>query len=196
MTSRRHILVAGLGNLFRSDEAFGSEVVGRLQRDARHVDVRPIDYGIGGIHMVFDLLEGFDLLIIVDALERPGMPGELDVEEVTRDRLVSGQLDTRGLEPPAVFASVEALGGNLPRTLLVGCRPASIEIGMGLSPPVAAAAEEALDIVRDLLRGDETRLSVPARPAQDPEPAGTGRVEPLSDPQRPRLRRVVRRRRR
>ena len=129
MTAR--ILVAGVGNIFRTDDGFGPEVVRRLAAAAPvRSDVRIVDYGIRGMHLAYDLLEGFEALVIVDAL--PAMSatpdrqaGSLTVLEIGREDIGEGDFDAHGMNPVAVLASLEPLGGTLPPTYLVGCCPAT-----------------------------------------------------------------------
>ncbi len=149
----RRVLVAGIGNLFLSDDGFGPEVVRRLAaEDALPAAVRVVDYGIRGMHLAYDLLDGYDVLVLVDALPGAGTPGEVSVLEVGEDDLGSGSFDPHGMAPVAVLASLRQLGGTLPPTYVVGCRPGTVEEGIGLSEPVAAAVPAAMVAVRSLLR--------------------------------------------
>jgi hydrogenase maturation protease len=155
------VLVAGIGNLFGSDDGFGPEVVRRMVErragDAGHrggASVRIADYGIRGMHLAYDLLDGYDALVLVDAVAVGDHPGALSVLEVGRDDLAeigTDGLDAHGMTPVAVLGSLERLGGSLPRTYVVGCRPGSTEEGIGLSPAVAAAVPAAVDLVDRLL---------------------------------------------
>ena len=149
------ILVAGIGNLFDSDDGFGPEVVRRMSADApARPGVRIVDYGIRGMHLAYDLLEGYDALVLVDAVAVGEAPGEVTVLEVGPDdvaTLGSGDLDAHGMSPVAVLASLERLGGTLPRTYVVGCRPATTEEGIGLSEPVTAAVPLAVETLTRLL---------------------------------------------
>jgi hydrogenase maturation protease len=150
MTAR--VLVAGIGNLFLSDDGFGPEVVRQLAvADDLPADVRVVDYGIRGMHLAYDLLDGYQALVLVDALPGDGAPGDLTVLEVGQDDLGTGEFDPHGMAPVAVLASVRQLGGTLPPTYVVGCRPASVEEGIGLSDAVTAAIPDALAAVRALL---------------------------------------------
>jgi hydrogenase maturation protease len=146
------VLVAGIGNLFLSDDGFGPEVVRRLgTADDLPPNVKVVDYGIRGMHLAYDLLDGYAALVLVDALPGEGAPGEITVLEVSDDDLGSGDFDPHGMAPVAVLASVHQLGGRLPPTYVVGCRPATVEDGIGLSAAVAAAVPRAMDAVRALL---------------------------------------------
>jgi hydrogenase maturation protease len=152
------VLVAGIGNLFLSDDGFGPEVVRRLAAlDDLPTRVKVVDYGIRGMHLAYDLLEAYEALVIVDARPGPGAVGEITVLEVGEGDLGAGDFDPHGMAPVAVLASVQQLGGTLPATYVVGCRPETVDEGMGLSAAVSAAIPKAIAIVRALL---EQRLAV------------------------------------
>jgi hydrogenase maturation protease len=144
------VLVAGIGNLFLTDDGFGPEVVRRLGERAEP-EVRVVDYGIRGMHLAYDLLDGYDVLVLVDAVPTGAFPGEVTVLEVGPGDLGIGDFDPHGMSPVAVLASLESLDGTLPRTYVVGCRPGSLEEGIGLSEPVAAAVPRAVEAVERLL---------------------------------------------
>jgi hydrogenase maturation protease len=146
------VLVAGIGNLFMSDDGFGPEVVRRLvEQDDLPDGVRVVDYGIRGMHLAYDLLDGYDALVIVDAVPGGGAPGEITVLEVAAGQLGPGEFDPHGMAPVAVLAGLGRLGGTLPPTYVIGCRPVTVEDGIGLSEPVAAAVPTAMTAVRTLL---------------------------------------------
>jgi hydrogenase maturation protease len=149
--SSNGILVAGIGNLFLTDDAFGSEVARRLLGRPMPEGVKVVDYGIRGMHLAYDLLDGYDALVVVDALPGNGSPGDLSLLEVGPDDLGEGELDAHGMAPVAVLASLGQLGGSLPPTYVVGCQPADVSEGIGLSPAVSAAIEPAVDLVLDVL---------------------------------------------
>jgi len=148
MTAR--VLVAGIGNIFLGDDGFGPEVM-------RHVvahgdDVRVVDYGIRGMHLAYDLLEGWRALVLVDALPNRGAPGALHVFEADHETLSpTAGLEAHSMDPAAVFATLTALGGTAPRTIVVGCEVANVDEGMGLSGPVAAAVPAAVAAIDDVL---------------------------------------------
>jgi hydrogenase maturation protease len=147
MASR--ILIAGIGNIFLGDDGFGSEVMrhvcGRV--DGSH-GVRATDYGIGGMHLAYDLLEDWDALVLVDAIPNRGSPGTVHVFEADHESPdAPAGLDAHSMDPVAVFASLRALGGTPPRTIVVGCEVADVSERMGLSEPVEAAVPEALRAV-------------------------------------------------
>jgi hydrogenase maturation protease len=148
------VLVAGIGNIFLGDDGFGPEVVRELGRRSEplpeHVQV--VDYGIRGMHLAYDLLSGFDALVLVDTVPGEGEPGDLVTLQISPDDLDRGEFDAHGMEPAAVLSVLPSLGGELPPTYIVGCHPASLEEEMGLSQPVRDAVPKAADAVRALLR--------------------------------------------
>ncbi|WP_328914287.1 MULTISPECIES: hydrogenase maturation protease [unclassified Streptomyces] len=160
------VLVAGVGNLFLGDDGFGPEVVRRLAGSGGlPPQIRVTDYGIRGMHLAYDLLDGYDALILVDAYPGDGPPGRLTVLEIGAKDLGTGEFDAHGMNPVSVLANMGQLGGILPLTYLVGCTPAGVEEGIGLSEAVSAAVPEAVEAVRTLVR----RL-VPAEPAETRSP--------------------------
>jgi hydrogenase maturation protease len=154
------ILVAGIGNIFLGDDGFGPEVLRQVH--PAQPGVHLVDYGIRGMHLAYDLLDEWDALVLVDALPCRGEPGTVHIFEADHEsRLATPGLDAHAMDPATVFASLEALGGTPPHTVVIGCEAGSVEDGIGLSGPVAAAipgAVGAVDrVVADLL------ASIPAR---------------------------------
>jgi hydrogenase maturation protease len=151
----RRALVAGIGNVFLRDDGFGVEVAARLSA-ALLPGVRVLDAGIRARDLAYELVEGrYETVILVDAVARGGSPGTVYViepEADSIDRTTSlASVNGHAMNPEATLALVSALGGVPTRILIVGCEPASVEEGMGLSQPVAAAVDEAVDVVRELL---------------------------------------------
>jgi len=151
-----------VGNIFLGDDGFGPEVARRLASVPLPADVRVADYGIRGMHLAYDL-EGYDALVLVDLVAPKGQPGRLSVTEVGAEDLRAGEFDAHGMDPAAMLGSLDRIGGALPRTIVVGCEPGTVDDGIGLSPPVAAAVKDAVEQVRAVV----TELCA------DPEP---GRV--------------------
>ncbi|CAA9378297.1 MAG: Hydrogenase maturation protease [uncultured Nocardioidaceae bacterium] len=153
------VLIAGIGNIFCGDDGFGPEVVRHLAsagQPALPAGVTLVDYGIRGLHLAYDVLDGYDALVLVDALPGEGRPGELKVLEVGADDVPrpapGAELDAHSMSPVAVLSSVSTLGGQLPPTYVVGALPADLSEGIGLSEPMTAAVPRAADTVRALLQ--------------------------------------------
>jgi hydrogenase maturation protease len=157
MTAGR-TLVAGVGNVFLRDDGFGVEVARLLAGRPHPAGVEIADFGIRGVHLVYELLDGCDLLVLVDAAPLGGEPGTVTVLEVGPDDAaqrppVTGApvMDGHGLTPDDIFAMLATLGGHPGRSLLVACEPADVSAGMGLSEPVRAALPHAVHAVEEIL---------------------------------------------
>lgn len=148
---KARVLVAGIGNIFLGDDGFGCEVARRLAAEGQlRGSIRVVDYGIRGMHLAYDLLDGYAALVIVDALPAAKEPGELTLLEVGPDDVGSTPLDAHSMDPVSVLASLGSLGGELPRTYVVGCQPANVEEGIGLTPAVEKAVPAAMAMVTRL----------------------------------------------
>lgn len=154
------ILVAGIGNIFKGDDAFGVEVARRLAQSPLPAGVKVVDFGIRGIDLTYALLDGYDAAILVDTAKRGATPGTVSIiaperhaaEEISSEDLF---LEPHDLDPAKVLRVVKALGGSCEHILLVACEPETFgdeETGaMGLSPPVAVAVDEAIKAIERLV---------------------------------------------
>jgi hydrogenase maturation protease len=153
------ILIAGIGNIFLGDDAFGCEVVKRLSARSWPDNVRVVDFGIRGFDLAYALLDGYDVTIFVDATPRGEEPGTLYTIEPGVDEIESidgrgAMVETHGMNPMKVLSMVKSMGGQFKRILLVGCEPETFgpeEGQMGLSAPVEAAVDQAVRIVESLV---------------------------------------------
>jgi len=165
MTAR--ILVAGIGNIFLGDDGFGPEVMRHVARQPLDADVHAVDYGIRGMHLAYDLLEEWRVLVLVDALPNRGAPGTLHVFEADHETLSpTAGLEAHSMDPAAVFATLAALGGAAPRTIVVGCEVENVDEGMGLSEPVAAAVPGAVAAINDVLVDLAAQTATTARSSE------------------------------
>ncbi|HET6989284.1 MAG TPA: hydrogenase maturation protease [Kribbella sp.] len=155
------ILVAGLGNVFCGDDAFGVAVVEELGQRSLPAGVEVQDFGIRGIHLAYQLLEPYDLVVLIDAVQRGGPPGTLYVidAEPGAEPGPEVSMDAHDLGPDAVLSLVPRLGGTVGPVVVVGCEPAGIDAGIGLSPAVQDAVGTAAQMVIDLVTG---QVAVPA----------------------------------
>ena len=157
----KKILVAGIGNIFLGDDAFGVEVANRLLQRTFPAGVRIGDFGIRGFDLAYALMEGYETTILIDAYpgEPDNSPGTLSVIEPDLQGLdisgnAGGFVEPHGMNPINVLRMATGMGAQLSRILLVGCVPATLgpEEGlMGLSAPVAAAVEQAVGLVESLI---------------------------------------------
>ncbi len=153
--SGRRVLVAGIGNIFFRDDAFGVAVATRLRQQAMPDGVKVEDFGIRGVHLAYELLDGYDALVLIDALPMREAPGtvaviEPEISPVARDEPVA-LVEAHSMSPAVVLGMVEALGATLGRVLIVGCQPGVVDEGIGLSEPVVAAIEVGVEAVMDVL---------------------------------------------
>jgi hydrogenase maturation protease len=158
------ILIAGIGNIFLGDDAFGCEVVKSLAGRGMPEGVEVVDFGIRGFDLAYALHDGYEAVIFVDALPRGEEPGTVYLIEPEIEDEGGVTLDTHGMDPVKVLRLAHALGAEMPRTLLVGCEPQNIpgrggsqphpydDMLMELSEPVQAAVEGAATLVESLVR--------------------------------------------
>jgi hydrogenase maturation protease len=146
-------LVAGVGNIFQRDDAFGVEVVRLLAERPVPDGVEVADFGIRGVHLVYELLNGCDLFVLVDSAQRGYEPGTVTVLEVDPAEVAAGApvMDAHDLTPDAIFAMLTSMGGHPGRSLVVACEPADLSAGMGLSDQVRAAVPHAVTAVEEIL---------------------------------------------
>jgi hydrogenase maturation protease len=153
----RGVLVAGIGNIFQSDDAFGVEVAARLAARTLPPGVRVEDFGIRGVHLAYELLEGYDALIMIDAVPMGDPPGTLAVIEPEVDSTGAGSdasipaVDAHTMSPEVVLATLSRLGGSVACIRIVGCQPANLQDGMGLTPAVEGAVDVAVDLCLEVL---------------------------------------------
>jgi hydrogenase maturation protease len=156
--ANKRILVAGIGNIFLGDDAFGCEVVKRLLQRELPPETSVVDFGIRGFDLAFALLEEYELSILVDAMPRGAAPGtlyvlQIDPEHVEEVETSGPQMVTHAMDPLRVLALVKSMGGNPTRILIVGCEPSHVseqEI-TGLSEPVAAMLDKAVNLIESVI---------------------------------------------
>jgi hydrogenase maturation protease len=153
------ILVAGVGNIFLGDDAFGVEVVKRLAARQLPESVRIVDFGIRGFDLVYALQDGYETTILVDACPQNQPPGTVSVIEPDLNAPeTSGQtaiVETHGMNPMNVIRMAKAMNAPLKRFLVVGCEPETLggdEGQMGLSGTVEAALDEAVRVIENLVQ--------------------------------------------
>lgn len=154
----KNILVAGIGNIFFGDDAFGCEVAAQLQRRPLPEGVRVIDFGIRSYDLAYAMMDGPDVTIFIDATPRGESPGTVYLIEPDIKNLDSASdevVNAHSMNPVRVLQLIRSLGGQPGRLYLVGCEPAVLETddgAMGLSEPVQAAIPKAIEMVESLIR--------------------------------------------
>ncbi len=153
----KSILIACIGNIFQGDDAFGVEVAKHLLNRNFPENVRVTDFGIRGFDLTYALLDGYDVTILVDAVSRGEAPGTLyviepDLNEIENES--AAMFDAHSMNPLNVLRVAHSMGAKFKKLLLIGCEPQELggEEGlMGLSEPVEAAIEKAVEVVESLV---------------------------------------------
>jgi hydrogenase maturation protease len=154
----KRILVAGIGNIFFGDDAFGCEVASQLRRKPLPEGVRVIDFGIRSYDLAYAIMDGYDATILVDATPQGSAPGtiyliEPDLKKL--DELPDEAVNAHSMNPVRVLQLVRSLGGRPGWLRVVGCEPAVLEAEegeMGLSEKVQAAVAPAIEMIETLIR--------------------------------------------
>ena len=150
------VLVAGIGNIFMGDDAFGVEVARRLAERELPAGVEVGDFGIRGIDLMYALGEGYDAAVFVDAVPRGEPPGTLSVIEPDPEN-GGATIDAHGMDPVKVLALARQVGSAPERILIVGCEPAvrmtgdEDELVGELSEPVRAAIDAGVELVETVV---------------------------------------------
>jgi hydrogenase maturation protease len=154
MTAREaRILVAGVGNSWLRDDGFGAAVAQRLSGQPLPPGVAVMDAGTGGLDLAYEVMRGYDALVIVDASRQGGEPGTLYVMEADEQSvdgtIEDGQtINPHDMDPQTVLRFVKAVGAWPGRVMVIACEPVEVEeMGMGLSEPVQAAVQGAVELV-------------------------------------------------
>jgi hydrogenase maturation protease len=154
------ILVAGVGNIFLGDDAFGVEVAASLAKRVLPAGVQVKDFGIRGFDLAYALLDPWRAVIVVDALPRKEAPGTLFILEPDLSGLgdlakPGMDLNPHSMDPVRVLNLAASLGEIKPEVFVVGCEPHDfgdeLEGRMGLSAPVQAVVEDASNMVEKLI---------------------------------------------
>jgi hydrogenase maturation protease len=157
MRAANRILVAGIGNIFLGDDAFGVEVVKALTKFELPEEANVVDFGIRGYDLAYTIMDGYAATVLVDATPRGNAPGTLYLIEPDTEKLaeLTAEVpDGHSLGPVQVLRLVQSLGGKIAQLYLVGCEPAVLETEdgqIGLSEPVRAAVPQAVEMIRTLV---------------------------------------------
>ncbi len=161
MKQRPDILIAGIGNIFLGDDAFGVEVVAQLSNMQLPEHVQVVDFGIRGLDLAYTLLDGYQTVILVDAVPRGSSPGSVYVIEPDRATVEPNgaaggvPMEAHRMDPQRVLQLVATLGGTVGRLLVVGCEPTPCredeEFHDGLSDAVQAAVPVAVSEILRLI---------------------------------------------
>jgi hydrogenase maturation protease len=157
MFRMKRILVAGIGNIFFGDDAFGCEAATELARRGLPDGVTVRDFGIRGYDLAYAMMDAFDATILIDACPRGENPGTVYVVKLDPDKVetIEGEIaDGHNLTPVRVLQLMRSIGGTVKNLYLVGCEPARTEPDageMGLSELVRSAVKPAVVLVEELV---------------------------------------------
>ena len=150
--TRKRILIAGIGNAWMQDDAFGGKVAEKLEGVDLPEGTAVFDFGTGGIDLAYEVMRGYSALVMVDVSRQGGEPGTLyvmdaaeeDVEPIGDGEVVS----PHGMDPRTVLRFLKTLGGWPGKVVVIACEPATVEeMGFGMSPEVEAAVDRAVELV-------------------------------------------------
>jgi hydrogenase maturation protease len=154
-TQKPSILVAGIGNIFLGDDAFGVEVVRRMAGLQLPESVRVSDFGIRGFDLAYALQDGYETTILVDACPRGQPPGTLyviepDLKALHDPETPQAAVEAHAMNPLSVLRMARAMNIEVKNVLLVGCEPETHGGDEG-QPSVDAAVDEAVKLVESLV---------------------------------------------
>lgn len=152
--------MAGVGSVLWGDDGFGVKVAHRLQEMELPPEVKVVETGTGGIHLVQEITAGYDALIVADATDQGRPPGTVmviqpevedvhDMEDITKYDFLA---DMHYTKPERAFMLAKALKVLPERFILVGGQPEDPDrYGVGLSQPVERAVEAAVAEIQRLI---------------------------------------------
>ena len=155
---KKRVMIAGVGNMFMKDDGFGGAVIKRILNKKFPDGVEVKDFGTGGLKLAYDLMKGYDGLILLDASTRGEPPGTLYVIEpnegdINPDLEQGGPIDPHGADPATVLRFVKSIGSWPAKVLIVACEPETVDdFEIGLSNPVNAAIDKAVEMVEDIVK--------------------------------------------
>ncbi len=153
----KQILVAGVGNAWLRDDAFGAEVARRLAERDLPEGVSVMDVGTSGLDLAYEVMRGYSALVIVDVSRQGGEPGTLYVIDVEREdvpaEIEDGEkIDPHSMDPMTMLRFVRVVGGWPGRVQVIACEPAEVDdVGLGLTPAVEASVERAIALVMETI---------------------------------------------
>jgi len=156
--TKKRVMIAGVGNMFMKDDGFGGAVIKKILHNNFPEGVEVKDFGTGGLKLAYDLMKGYDALILVDASSRGEKPGtvfliEPDEKEISSNLEQGGLIDPHGSDPVTVLRFVKSIGAWPAKVLIVGCEPVSVvDFEIGLSEPVNAAVNKAAEMVENIIK--------------------------------------------
>ena len=143
------ILIAGIGNIFFGDDAFGCEAVKILQKYDLPEGVKLVDYGIKTRDLAYELLENYDLVILLDAVKSGQESGTISLIEIEdKDFIETNRALSHVSKLDEALNFAKTLGADFNKMYLIGCEPENIDV---FSETMAESAKKAAEIVADLI---------------------------------------------
>lgn len=149
MARKWRVLVLGVGNLLLKDEGFGVRVIQAMEE--RQVplppDVTLMDGGCAGFALMNPIAEA-EKVVVVDTVKGGGPPGAMyrfDTRELGVKRMPMDSLHQ--VDFYQVLEALERLGERPEQVVVIGCEPKVIDVGLDLSPEVAARVDKAIELV-------------------------------------------------
>jgi hydrogenase maturation protease len=167
----KKILVAGVGNAWMGDDGFGAEVVSKLGEIELPRGVAVMDFGTGGLNLAYEVMNGYDALMILDISQQGGTPGTLYVIEADEDSIDGNiedgaTINPHGMDPKTMLRFVKSIGAWPGKVVVIACEPQTVEeIGFQLSESVAGAVEPAIKLVLETIAELQTDAAY-AQPAE------------------------------
>lgn len=149
------ILIAGIGNAWLGDDGFGGAVAERLEQRGLPEEAAVFDFGTGGLDLAYEVMRGYDALVLVDISRQGGEPGTLYVMEVAESDVEGGiedgqTINPHGMDPRTVLRFVRSIGAWPGKVVVIACEPSAVgELGLALSDAVGGAVDRAVDLVLD-----------------------------------------------
>ena len=166
----RSILIAGVGNAWLRDDGFGSAVARRLSERDLPAGVSVMDAGTGGLDLAYEVMRGYDGLVIIDVSQQGGEPGTLYVMEPDEGAVPGGiedgdVINPHAMDPQTVLRFVRSVGAWPGRVVVIACEPSEVQdMGWGLSDEVREAVDRAVALVVQTV--DELRSGTLAATAE------------------------------
>ena len=172
MISDPKILIAGVGNELRQDDAFGMLLAQKLQQETSlPSSVKVMEIGSGGIHLVQQLFDKYDVLILLDIVKWGGAAGTIHFKEVEVKDIAQLPIDEKNdfladmhyINPLKALMMAKAINVLPKQVLFIGCESEEHEeIGIGVSAAVEAALPLAFDRVKNWVLGKKQEVLIVA----------------------------------
>jgi hydrogenase maturation protease len=159
-----------VGNSWLRDDGFGGEVARRVSALELPPGVSVMDAGTGGLDLAYEVMRGYDALLILDVSPQGGEPGTLYVMEPDEEAVPGGiedgdVINPHAMDPQTVLRFVKSVGAWPGKVVVIACEPEEVaEMGWGLSKRVQGAVDRAVGLVLETV--EELRAGTVGAPAE------------------------------